>query len=303
MEVKPAARAGGIVDAVAHHQHLACRPCRALRHRRAWPAGWRARRRCRCRRSSATRRTAASRSPERRCTARPMSFSRGDGRGRVGAHAVLELEDDRRPGAAPEGEFEKALVFGGILHAAPGAAAEAQGFAAVFAGEPEARMLGRPRRRRRVPGRGAPPRAPGRGTAGCGWPGRGRPRGKRLRRHHERRHELRLAPRQRAGLVEDHRIDGGELFQRRAVLDHDAGAEQASAGHHLHGGNGKAQRAGAGDDEDGDGRHQRVVPAMAQQQPADQRDGGQRDARRANRSAPAGRRCGCSATGPVRPPT
>ena len=57
-----------------------------------------------------------------------MSFSRATVCGRVAAHAVLELEDDRCPGAAPEGEFEKALVFGGFFQPAPGAAAEAQGF-------------------------------------------------------------------------------------------------------------------------------------------------------------------------------
>ena len=93
---------------------------------------------------------------------------------------------------------------------------------------------------------------------------------------HQGRHQFRLAPREGSGLVEDHRVDAAEFFQRRAILDHDAGAEQPAAGHHLHGGNGEAQRAGAGDDEHGDRRHQRIMPAVAEHQPADERGGRQR---------------------------
>ena len=64
--------------------------------------------------------------------------------------------------------------------------------------------------------------------------------------------EPRLSERQRSGLVEKHGVDLGKALQRRTVLDHDAFLEEAARGHDLDDGNGKAQRAGAGDDQDGD---------------------------------------------------
>ena len=82
--------------------------------------------------------------------------------------------------------------------------------------------------------------------------------------------ELRLASGQRAGLVEDDRVDAGELFERRAVLQHDAAAEQQAARHDLHRRHGEPERAGAGDDQHGDAGHQRLVPAAARDEPAEE---------------------------------
>ena len=56
---------------------------------------------------------------------------------------------------------------------------------------------------------------------------------------------------QGAGLVEDHGIDFGQTLQRGAMLDQQALAEQFARGRGDHGGNRKAKRAGAGDDQDG----------------------------------------------------
>ena len=61
------------------------------------------------------------------------------------------------------------------------------------------------------------------------------------------------AGRQRSGLVERDRVDLGEAFERRAVLDHDAILEQAARGHDLHDRYGKPERTGTGDDQHRDG--------------------------------------------------
>ena len=173
MEVKPAASAGGIVDAVAHHQHLACRPCRALRRRRAWPAGearetavldsdgppprgappLRGRPRGDARRGrmsfSRAMVSAASRRSGPRTGKRPAAWRRAGRRIREGPCLRRHPPCRTRRGCRVAG------LRRGVCRRARGPAARS------------------PRRCRRVPGRGAPPRAPGRATAGCCWPGPG----------------------------------------------------------------------------------------------------------------------------------
>ena len=65
--------------------------------------------------------------------------------------------------------------------------------------------------------------------------------------------QLRHASGERAGLVEDDMVGLGQPLQGAAVLDHDAALEQAARRDHLDHRHGKPERAGTGDDEDGDG--------------------------------------------------
>jgi hypothetical protein len=81
-------------------------------------------------------------------------------------------------------------------------------------------------------------------------------------RHH------RLALGDGAGLVED---QGGELargLQRLAVADVDAAPRRLAGADHDGGGRGQSQRAGAGDEQHGDGMRQRARRRVAGQQPA-----------------------------------
>ena len=75
--------------------------------------------------------------------------------------------------------------------------------------------------------------------------------------------------RQRPGLVEGDAVDFCQPLDRRAVLDHDAVLEQPAGGHDLHHRNGQPQRAGAGDDQHGDGDQHRVLPVSIQKTPAE----------------------------------
>ncbi len=94
---------------------------------------------------------------------------------------------------------------------------------------------------------------------------------------HAVRHEAEAAQRERARLVEDNGIGGGEPFEGRGRLQEDALLHQPGARQHLDDRHGQAQGAGAGDDQDGDRDHQRRLPSHAAQEgPAE--EGGQRQA-------------------------
>jgi hypothetical protein len=54
---------------------------------------------------------------------------------------------------------------------------------------------------------------------------------------------------QRAGLVEDHRIDGGKALDGIAGADEEPAAEERAGRHDLNGRHGERQGAGAGNDE------------------------------------------------------
>ncbi len=76
---------------------------------------------------------------------------------------------------------------------------------------------------------------------------------------------------QRAGLVENHGVDFRDALQRATVLDHDAALEQAPGRNDLHHGHGKAERAGAGDDQHRDGDGCRAMQITGHDHPADER--------------------------------
>ena len=81
--------------------------------------------------------------------------------------------------------------------------------------------------------------------------------------------DARLRQRERAGLVENDGVGFRQPLDGIAGVEDDVGAEQRAGRDYLHGGNCQRQRAGAGDDEDGDGGHHRVVQRGAGDQPAD----------------------------------
>ena len=85
---------------------------------------------------------------------------------------------------------------------------------------------------------------------------------------------LRNAGGQRAGLVEDDRVDLGQAFHRRSVLDHDPVLEQAPRGDDLDDGNGQTQRAGAGDDQHRDRDRDRPMPVARRRHPAEEGEQG-----------------------------
>ena len=85
---------------------------------------------------------------------------------------------------------------------------------------------------------------------------------------------LRNAGGQRAGLVEDDRVDLGQAFHRRSVLDHDPVLEQAPRGDDLDDGNGQTQRAGAGDDQHRDRDRDRPMPVACRRHPAEEGEQG-----------------------------
>ena len=66
-------------------------------------------------------------------------------------------------------------------------------------------------------------------------------------------------------------VDFGKPLQRRAVLDHDAFLEQPARRHDLDDRNGEAQRARAGDDQDGDRDRDGCVPIAGGEHPAEER--------------------------------
>ena len=89
--------------------------------------------------------------------------------------------------------------------------------------------------------------------------------------------DLRLAFGQRAGLVDDERVDLLHALQRFGVLDQHAGLRAAADADHDRHRRGEAERTGAGDDEHGDGGDQavgeaRLGPNAAQATKASDRD-------------------------------
>ena len=70
--------------------------------------------------------------------------------------------------------------------------------------------------------------------------------------------ELRLALGEGAGLVDDDGVDRGHALERLGVADEDAGLGAAAGRHHDRDRRGKAERAGAGDDEDADRGDERI---------------------------------------------
>ena len=78
-----------------------------------------------------------------------------------------------------------------------------------------------------------------------------------------------------AGLIQRHDLGTASSFQRSGRLEEDAVLGTQAVAHHDGHRGGKAQRAGAADDQDGNAAGQRIAQLMAQQQPD---DGG--DARR-----------------------
>ena len=75
------------------------------------------------------------------------------------------------------------------------------------------------------------------------------------------RDDLRLALGERAGLVDDERVDLLHALQRLGVLDQDAGLGATPDADHDRHRRGEAERAGAGDDEHGDGGDEAVGEA------------------------------------------
>ena len=95
------------------------------------------------------------------------------------------------------------------------------------------------------------------------------------------RGEGRLAEGEGAGLVDDDGVDGGEALQRRGIAHQHAGLRAAPGGDHDRDRRGKAERARAGDDQHGHGRHQRIseLRRRSEYQPSeegDHRDGDHR---------------------------
>ncbi len=79
-----------------------------------------------------------------------------------------------------------------------------------------------------------------------------------------------LALGQRAGLVEDDRLDTRGLLQRGRVLDQDAVARADACAHGHRGWRGEAQRVGAGDDDGGDGEGEREERRLVNDEEPDQ---------------------------------
>ena len=76
----------------------------------------------------------------------------------------------------------------------------------------------------------------------------------------ERQHsdDLRVTGGDRAGLVEDERIDLLESFERLGILDKHPGRSAPSGSHHDRHRSGESERARARDNEHGDCAHHRV---------------------------------------------
>ena len=114
---------------------------------------------------------------------------------------------------------------------------------------------------------------------------RGRPRGRSSSASDQSpsgddRRDLGLALGQRAGLVDDQRVDLLQPLQRLGVLDQHAQPGAAADADHDRHRRGQAQRAGAGDDQHRHGGDQAVGEATGsgpQQPPGDERERGDRD--------------------------
>ena len=119
-------------------------------------------------------------------------------------------------------------------------------------------------------------------TPSPGWPRRAAPSSssKRLSRDHIG--QLRPAFGQRAGLVDDQRIDLGEALQRLGVADQHAGLRAAPRRGHDRHRRRQPQRAGTGDDQHRHGGHDGIDHRRlrSEQCPGDERDDGDQHHRR-----------------------
>ena len=90
---------------------------------------------------------------------------------------------------------------------------------------------------------------------------------------------LRLAFGERAGFVDDERVDFFQGLEGFGVLDEDSGVGAAAGADHDRHGSGESEGAGAGDDQDGDGIDERVREARlrTEDEPGDERDRGDGD--------------------------
>ena len=79
----------------------------------------------------------------------------------------------------------------------------------------------------------------------------------------------RIRQRQCAGFVEHDRVGFGEPFDCVTAVENDAAAKQRACGDHLHGRDGKRNRARTGNDEHGDGDDNRIVQRGSRNEPAD----------------------------------
>ena len=91
--------------------------------------------------------------------------------------------------------------------------------------------------------------------------------------------DSRLAFGERAGFVDDERVDFFHGLEGFGILDQDSGVGAAAGADHDGHGSGEAEGAGAGDDQNRDGVHQRVREARlrTEQEPGGESDGGDGD--------------------------
>ena len=80
------------------------------------------------------------------------------------------------------------------------------------------------------------------------------------------RDDLGLAFGERAGFVEDHRVDASQALEAFAAFEEDAELRAAPDGDGKRGGNGESHGAGAGDDQHGDGDGKGAAGAAAGEQ-------------------------------------
>ena len=72
---------------------------------------------------------------------------------------------------------------------------------------------------------------------------------------------------QRAGLVEHDPVGLGQTLERLAGIEDQAVAEERAGRDDLNRRNSEAERAGTGDDQDGDGDDERLLPSGPEQEP------------------------------------
>ena len=77
---------------------------------------------------------------------------------------------------------------------------------------------------------------------------------------------------QRAGFIEDNRIDGRQTLYCISRIDDDARPEQRARCHHLHGRDRERKRAGTRDDQHSDTGDDRVVKGRSGNKPPNRRD-------------------------------
>ena len=84
--------------------------------------------------------------------------------------------------------------------------------------------------------------------------------------------DLRLSCRDSACFIEDRTVDLAEQFKRFSTLKENASASAAARAHHDGRRRGKAERTGAGNDEDRDGAREREGEVASKEEPHDERE-------------------------------